>query len=152
MATANRTTKLLAFAAVLATTATSATASAETLCVKVHTANFRSGPGTDHDIVFKADRFFPVQVIKRKDGWAMVRDFEKETAWVAARLLADKDAVVIKVKKGNLRDSPGLKGEVVGHVGYGEAFRIVERKDRWLKVATPDDTLGWIREDLGWGD
>ncbi len=59
---------------------------------------------------------------------------------------------MIKVKKGNLRDSPGLKGEVVGHVGYGEAFRVVERKGRWLKVATPDETLGWIREDLGWGD
>ena len=152
MATVKSTTNLLALAAALALTASSALASAETLCVKVPTANFRAGPGTSHDIVFKADEFFPVQVLEKKDGWAKVRDFEKEVAWVATRLLGDRDSVVIKVKKGNLRNEPGLKCELVGHVGYGEAFRVVKRKGKWLEVATTDKTLGWIHESLGWGD
>jgi len=152
MATVKSTSKLLAVAAALAMTATSTLAFAETLCVKVHTANFRSGPGTSHDIVFKADKFFPVQVLDEKEGWAKIRDFEKEVAWVAARLLAKRESVVIKVDKGNLRDAPSLKGELIGHVGYGEAFRIVERKGKWLKVATDDKTLGWIHDSLGWGD
>lgn len=152
MATVKSTSNILAVAAALMFSATSALASAETLCVKVPTANFRAGPGTTHDIVFKADKFFPVQILEKKDGWAKVRDFEKEVAWVAARLLGDRDSVVIKVDKGNLREEPNLKGELVGHVGYGEAFRIVERKGKWLKVATADKTLGWIHQSLGWGD
>ncbi|HHH26895.1 MAG TPA: hypothetical protein ENK57_00885 [Polyangiaceae bacterium] len=152
MATVKSTSNMLAVAAALILSAASHRASAEILCVKVPTANFRSGPGTSHDIVFKADKFFPVKILEKKDGWAKVRDFEKEVAWVATRLLGDRDAVVIKVKKGNLRKEPDMKGELVGHVGYGEAFRVVERKGKWLKIATAEKTLGWIHESLGWGD
>ena len=125
---------LVAVGAALAFSMSSAATAAETstLCVKVPSANFRSGPGTDHDIVFIADQFFPVKVLEKQKGWVKVQDFEKETAWIAEQLLSKDDTCVVRVKRGNLRDAPGTKSEVVGHVGYGEAFRIVKRDGHWL--------------------
>jgi SH3-like domain-containing protein len=152
MAIVNR-AKLLSAAAMLAVlTMSGAALAAKTRCVKVPTANFRNGPSPGHDVVFTADRYFPVEVLEEKKGWVKVRDFEKEVAWVASRLLKKADTVVVRVKKGNLRSKPSVDSEVLGRVGYGEAFRVVKRKGRWLKVATPKKAIGWVRDDLTWGD
>ncbi|MEM9693328.1 MAG: SH3 domain-containing protein [Myxococcota bacterium] len=142
----------LAFGFVVLTGPGSATANTQTLAVKVPKANFRAGPSRKHDVLFTATRYFPVHVVKKKGDWALVRDFEKEEAWISSKLLAPTHTVVVEVKKGNVRDKPSTKGEVVDKVEYGEVFRVVKRKGRWLQIATPKSTLGWVRNDLTWGE
>src|SRR5690606_7451942 len=114
------------------------------MSVRVPIANFRAGPSTDDAILFTATRYFPVQVVEKKGSWVRIRDFEKEEAWIASRLLGSTPALVIDVKKGNVRDEPSLDGGVVDEVVYGEVFRIVSRKGRWLEIATPKKVLGWV--------
>lgn len=122
------------------------------MSVRVPIANFRAGPSTDDAILFTATRYFPVQVVEKKGSWVRIRDFEKEEAWIASRLLGSTPALVIDVKKGNVRDEPSLDGDVVDEVVYGEVFRIVSRKGCWLEIATPKKVLGWVRDDLTWGE
>lgn len=122
------------------------------LSVQVRVANFRAGPSTDREIVFTATRYFPVQVLEQKGSWVRVRDFEKEEAWIARRLLGKTPSLVVDVKKGNVRAAGDLEAEVVDEVIYGEVFRIAKRRGRWLQIATPKKVIGWVRDDLTWGE
>ncbi|MFW5741499.1 MAG: SH3 domain-containing protein, partial [Myxococcota bacterium] len=43
--------------------------------VRVKTANFREAPSPTADVLFTADRHYPVKVLDRKRGWAKIKDF-----------------------------------------------------------------------------
>lgn len=141
--------------AVMATTLTPGTGEAKSTplrAVEVPKANFRTAPSLKADVLFTATRYFPVEILETKGEWVRIRDFEKEESWVAKRLLGDVHTVAIEVEKGNVRGGPSTQDEVVDRVEYGEVFRVVERKGRWLKIATPEETVGWVRDDLTWGE
>jgi len=127
-------------------------AAAKLMSVAVTRANFRDGPSLAHEVLFTGERYFPVKVLERQRGWAKIVDFEGERAWVAARLLCQRDTVAVSVQRGNVRAGPGLAHGVIAKVEYGEVYRIAERQGRWLRLATTDDTIGWVRNDLTWGD
>jgi SH3-like domain-containing protein len=120
--------------------------------VRVKAANFRAGPSDNAKVIFTATRYFPVKILKNKKGWLQVVDFEGEKSWVAQYLLSTEDTVVVQVEEGNLRKGPGTQHELLEKVTYGEAFRVVKRKGRWLRIANKARVVGWIRDDLTWGD
>jgi SH3-like domain-containing protein len=132
--------------------AASPASAGEILCVKGESANFREGPGQDHPILFAADRFYPVEVLETKDGWSKIKDFEGDVAWVAARLLAKQETVVVEEDRVNVRDDAGTSSEVVFKAERGEVFKVEKRDGRWLKVVDASGDGGWIRDDMVWGD
>src|SRR5688500_18071622 len=87
-------------------------ASAETLSVKGASANFRDKPTEGAKIKFSADKFYPVEVIEKKNGWLKVKDFEGDEAWVAERLMTKQPSVVISADKANVRESPNTSSDV----------------------------------------
>ncbi len=126
-------------------------ASAEILSVKATSANFREKPNEAAKIKFSADKFYPVEVIERKSGWAKVKDFEGDEAWVAERMLAKQSTIVVAVDRANIREKPQTNADVLFKVEKGEVFRIEERKDGWMKVVDAKGDGGWIRGDMTWG-
>lgn len=139
---------------ILATTAAALApsfASAEMLSVKAQSANFRANPNDKATIVYSADKFYPVEVLERKAGWAKVKDFEGDTAWVAERVLGKQQTVVIHADAANIREKPSTTSEVVFKVAHGEVFKVQERKDDWVKVVDAHGDGGWIRADMTWG-
>lgn len=122
------------------------------LSVAVEEANFRKGPSQQDDIVFTAVRLFPVKVVERTKGWVKVEDFEGDQGWVASHLLAEDPTVIVTATHANLRKEPSTKSEVVGTAEHAEVYRVVERKEQWLKLSADDEERGWIRDDLVWGD
>lgn len=127
-------------------------ASAEILSVKGTSANFREKPTETAKIKFSADKFYPVEIIDKKNGWAHVRDFEGEEAYVAERLLAKQASVVISSDKANIREAPNTASDVLFKAEKGEVFKIEERKEHWLKVVDSRGDGGWIRDDMTWGE
>ncbi|MBK6513117.1 MAG: SH3 domain-containing protein [Polyangiaceae bacterium] len=131
-------------------------ASAEILSVKGASANFREKPSETAKLKFSADQFYPVEVLETKNGWAKIRDFEGEEAWVAERLLAKQPSVVISADKANIRSAPNTTSPVVFKVERGEVFKIVDRKNlqksEWIKVIDAKGEGGWIRDDMTWGE
>lgn len=49
--------------------------------------NIRSGPGTQNDIVFKAERGVPFQVVKRQGDWIQIRSGAGDEGWIHKNLV-----------------------------------------------------------------
>lgn len=60
---------------------------AETVIVRVRRANVRSGPGTENDIVFDAEKGTPFKVIARKEGWLNIEHADGDRGWIFKSLV-----------------------------------------------------------------
>ncbi len=58
-----------------------------TVVLNRENCNVRSGPGTQHDIVFTAEKGIPFKVLKRKQGWIHVEHADGDRGWVYDKLV-----------------------------------------------------------------
>jgi len=130
---------------------TAAQAYADHRSVGVNSANFRTGPSTKRPIMFTADRYYPVEVLRCEDGWCETRDFEGDRAWVAERLLIDQPAIVVNVDRANIRKRPTTRSKVVFRVDWGEALKVTDRRDGWVAIEDIEGETGWLYAKLTWG-
>lgn len=113
--------------------------------------NMRSGPGTNHSILWELGRGYPLMVIGRQDKWLRVRDFENDEGWVYQPLVGRNAHLVVKAKIVNIRSGPGTRYRVVGQAKYGVVLRTQERRSGWVKVQHENGLAGWVARDLLWG-
>jgi len=142
-----KTVLLVAFGLLL-----SSTAWGEMKSVRAKTVNFREKPSMKADVLFTADRYYPVQILERKRGWAKVRDFEGETAWVAERLLRRDKTVVVTVQRANVRSAPRKSAQVIFKGAWSEAYPVEGVKGAWVHIKTPEGEEGWIHRSIVWGE
>ena len=126
-------------------------ASAKRLAVSVGKANIRSGPGTDHDILWSVGKYYPLDVLKKSGSWYKVRDFEGDEGWVHLSLLKKIPAVTVKPPLVNVREGPGTTFGVLFQAEKGVSFKRLQKKGKWFKVEHADGETGWIHESLVWG-
>jgi len=58
-----------------------------TVIVRVRQCNVRTGPGTDYDIAFPANRGTPFKVLQVKGDWCQVMHKDGDRGWIFKRLL-----------------------------------------------------------------
>jgi len=58
-----------------------------TVVVKVGQGNIRKGPGTEHDLVFRANRGVVFEVLERKDDWLKIEHESKRVGWISRSLV-----------------------------------------------------------------
>jgi SH3-like domain-containing protein len=58
-----------------------------TVITRTDMVNIRSGPGTQHDIVFKAERGVPFQVLKRQGDWIHIQSAHGDKGWIHKKLV-----------------------------------------------------------------
>ncbi|MFQ5915538.1 MAG: SH3 domain-containing protein [Nitrospinota bacterium] len=119
--------------------------------VKVKTANVRKGPGTNHERIWRAPRNYPYKVIERSGKWLKVRDYEGYEEWIYGPLTDEQPAVVVRVKKANIRKGPGMKFPILFRASKGAPFLVLEEEGKWLKVRHAGGNQGWIFGKLVWG-
>lgn len=127
-----------------------ASAAAEYVSVQREKVNIRSGPSTEHEILWEIFRGFPLQVTERRGEWLRVVDFEGDKGWIYTPLVNKDKRMIVRVNNGNMRVGPGTNYEVMATVRYGVIFEPVERRREWIKVQHADGTTGWISEQLLW--
>ena len=49
--------------------------------------NVRSGPGTEHDIIFTVERGVPFKVLERKGEWLHIRHADGDVGWIHRTLV-----------------------------------------------------------------
>lgn len=125
-------------------------AMAERLTITASVANIRSEPDTNSDILWKVEKYFPIDVIKKSDSWYYFKDFEDDHGWVHQSLVEDVPAVITIKDLSNIRSGPSTKEEILFSVEKGIPFKLLERKDRWLHVEHADGDRGWIYDALVW--
>ena len=126
------------------------TASAERLAVSAPVANIRSGPGTNHTVLWKVEKYFPIRVIEKSGEWYHFEDFEGDKGWVHQSLVSKISAVVTKNDACNIRSGPGTNNKIIFTVEKGIPFKVLERKGSWIHIEHADGDKGWIHKSLIW--
>lgn len=54
--------------------------------IKGNAVNLRAGPGTQHSVVTKLQKYDIVQTLEKRDGWAKVKTHEGEEGWLSEKL------------------------------------------------------------------
>jgi SH3-like domain-containing protein len=125
-------------------------ANAERLAVSAPVANIRSGPGTDQNILWKVEQYFPVLVIEKSGEWYRFEDFEGDKGWVHQSLVGKIPAVITRNDASNIRSGPGTNHPVLFSVEKGIPFKVLKRKDKWIQIEHADGDKGWIHKSLVW--
>ncbi len=125
-------------------------AASERMAVKLDTANIRSGPGANNQVLWQIEKYHPILVIEKKGPWLRFKDFEGDSGWIHQSLVDKTPTVVIKVPRCNLRKGPGTDYEVAFTVDKGIPFKVLQRKGRWFEVQHADGDRGWVFDALVW--
>lgn len=59
-------------------------------------------------------------------------------------VLPDTSWVLVKIPYAHLRVTPGHESELTSQALMGTPLRVLETKDGWLRVQTPDNYISWI--------
>ncbi len=113
-------------------------------------ANMRSGPGPKYDVLWQVERYHPVKILKKKGGWYKIIDFENDMAWVDTALLGNIEGVISIKTNCNVRSQASIKSAILFTVDKGVPFKVIEKKENWLKIKHKDGDVGWIHKSLVW--
>ena len=127
-----------------------AAAHAERLAVKAPVANIRSGPGTNHNVLWKVERYFPMLVIDKSGEWYQFKDIESDTGWVHKSLVGRISAVITKNDACNIRSGAGTSHAILFTVEKGIPFKVLKRQGSWIHIEHSDGDKGWIHKSLVW--
>lgn len=128
----------------------SSIALAERLTVASSLANIRSGPGTNHDVLWQVAQNHPILVLKKAGNWIHFRDFEGDKGWIHKSLVRKIPAVITNKEKCNIRSGPGTKFEILFTTEKGIPFKVLKRKGNWIHIQHADGDKGWIHKSLVW--
>lgn len=120
------------------------------ITMQVAWANIRSGPSMQDKVLRYVSAGFPLMVVDRKDGWSQVEDFSKRKGWVADRLLAENNSVIVKIPKELVRREPNMNALIVQDVEYGITMQVEEMHGSWVKVSDMEGLAGWIPRTSVW--
>lgn len=127
-----------------------AVALADRLAISSSTANIRSGPGTNHEILWKIEKYHPILVERKSGDWYGFTDYEGDKGWVHKSLVKDIPTAITIKEKCNVRSGPGTESPVIFTVGSGIPFKIIGKKSNWRQILHTDGDRGWIHKSLLW--
>jgi uncharacterized protein YgiM (DUF1202 family) len=128
---------------------------ASTACIGKDKVNVRASPSLTADVLFQAHLGYPVEVAKSRGDWVQVKDWEDNVGWIHKPLLnRDTQTAVVLPERVNVRKGPGLKYQVVNQAQCGEVYKVFAEKKGWVKIGyyRENQEIGWIRNDLVWGN
>lgn len=123
---------------------------AERLAVAVPQANIRSGPGTTYEIIWNAEKYYPVFVFEKIGPWYHFRDFEGDEGWIHKSIVRKIPSIITAKPKCNVRSGPGTQHEILFSVESGVPFKVIKRQGNWIYVEHRDGDKGWIHNSLIW--
>jgi SH3-like domain-containing protein len=123
---------------------------AERLAIKSDIANIRSGPGTDTEVLWQVEKYYPITVLQKQGDWYLFKDFEGDEGWIHKSLVAPLDTVVVKKDNCNVRSGPGTDKEIRFVAERGIPFKVIERQGDWVRIQHADGDTGWIHKNLTW--
>jgi SH3-like domain-containing protein len=105
-------------------------------------------------VLFQASLGYPIEIEKQQNNWVYIHDWKNNSGWVYKPLVSGTQTAVILVDHANIRKGPDLKMPVVTAGSLGEIYRIFAEKGKWVKIGyyLENEAVGWVREDMVWGD
>lgn len=122
----------------------------ERVSVSSQVANIRSGPGTDYDILWKVEKYYPLIILKKSGVWINFKDFEGDEGWIHRSLIHQKPSVISIRENCNVRSGPGTNHTILFTIGKGIPFLVLKREQNWIHIQHADGDKGWIHKSLVW--
>ncbi len=122
----------------------------ERISITSSMANVRSGPGTNHDVLWQIEKYHPIIIVTKQGNWYQFKDFEDDFGWVHESLVGKVPSVISIKNSCNVRSGPGTNHKVVFTVEKGVPFKVLGKKDKWVHIEHSDGDQGWIFESLVW--
>ncbi len=114
--------------------------------------NWRSGPGSDHDVLWVYESpDWPVVLLKKYNNWYYIKDCTGTLGWVKGAMLRFKTTLLITKEtplySKDRKDSPPKallkKGAIVRYIKHTD--------EKWIYVVEPKHHLyGWILSSTIW--
>jgi SH3-like domain-containing protein len=123
---------------------------AERVAVSVKEANIRSSPQPNADVLWKIEKFHPVEVFETSGVWLHFKDYEGDTGWIHKSMVDRTPAVITKQNGCQLRAGPGTDQPVLIKIDKGIPFKVLKRDGRWIQVEHADGDKGWLHDSLVW--
>ncbi len=116
--------------------------------------NVRAAPNLKSEVLFQAGLGYPIEVEQQNKGWVYFRDWKDNAGWVYKPLVSQVQTAVIMVENANVRKGPSLRRPVVMQASKGEIYKVFEERGRWVKIGyyLENEVIGWVRDDLIWGE
>ncbi len=123
-------------------------------CIGKDQVNIRSGPNLKSEVIFRAPLAYPIEIKKEEGEWVFFRDWENNTGWVYKPLISDARTAIVVAKNANIRSLPGKEHKIAAKAGRGEIYKVLGVKNNWVELGYyyGNDSLGWIRSDLVFGE
>lgn len=122
----------------------------ERMAVSATDANIRSGPGPNQDVLWKVEKYYPIEIIETSGVWLRFKDYEGDSGWIHKSLVDKTPTVVTKQNGCQLRAGPGTEQPVLIKVDKGIPFKVLKRDGRWIQVEHADGDKGWLHDGLIW--
>lgn len=123
---------------------------AERMAVSANDANIRSGPGPNQDVLWKVEKYYPLDVIETSGVWLRFKDYEGDSGWIHKSLVDKTPTVVTKQNGCQLRAGPGTEQPVLIKIDKGIPFKVLKREGRWIQVEHADGDKGWLHDSVVW--
>ena len=128
-------------------------ASAEILSVKNNSVEISDSSNPYiAQVILVVPRHYPLKVVQEDGKYYKVSDYIGREGWVDKTAIGAGRTVVVKVGRGNIRTGPGTEHDLLFKANRGVAFKVLERKDEWLKIEHESKRVGWISRSLVWGN
>lgn len=116
--------------------------------------NVRSKPSLNSEILFQAHMGYPIQVEKQENNWVNFTDWKNQSGWIYKPLVSNTKTAVILVDNANIRKGPNLSKPIVMKASQGDIYKIFGERNNWVNIGyyIENEKIGWIRDDLVWGD
>jgi SH3-like domain-containing protein len=123
---------------------------AERMAVSATDANIRSGPNPNQDVLWKVEKYYPIEVIETSGAWLRFKDYEGDSGWIHKSLVDKTVTVVTKQNGSQLRAGPGNDQPVLAKIDKGIPFKVLKREGHWIQVEHADGDKGWLHDSVVW--
>lgn len=127
-----------------------AASAADRYAVTGSMVNVRSGPGTNYQVMYQAEKFYPVILLSTAGNWYQIEDYEGDIGWINKSLVSEMSTVITIKSKCNIRSGPSIKHQVIFISEKGVPFKVIKKQGTWIQVEHSDGHKGWIHKSLVW--
>lgn len=123
---------------------------AQRLSIKGNVANIRSGPGTNYEVIWQAEKNYPIEVIQTQGDWILFKDYENDKGWVSKGLTSETKCVIVKNPTVNVRSGASTSNPIVFKAQKGTPFEVIKTQGDWYQIKHSDGDTGWISKSVVW--
>ncbi len=120
--------------------------------IRAGEVNMRVGPNENYRIAWVYRRLdLPLKVVRKKDGWRLVRDADGAQGWVVSRFLSrERTAIVTGKGPAAMREQPEDGSTLRWKAAPGVVGRLGDCEEGWCRFNV-GGRQGWVRQDRLWG-